>query len=209
MNYTQNVILFGAVPAFCKIIPQIENNVIEYIKNVEYEDFVSKTGYVSCNKKLLENENLKDLKKIIEENLLFYTNNILGIKNTLKFKMTNSWANKHKQNDHIPEHSHSNCLISGVLYLQTNSESGDFLIKNLNSFSNLIVPEFENTTIFNMSHFRIKPENNMIIFFPSHLIHMAEQNKSSMERYSLAFDFFPYGKVNNQFGQIEYLEPNI
>jgi uncharacterized protein (TIGR02466 family) len=209
MNNRESVMLIGAVPAFCKILPNIDENVIEYVKNIQYEDFASKTGYVSCDKKILENENLKKLKEIIEESVLIYTNKILGMKNNLKFKITNSWVNKHKENDYIPEHSHSNCLISGVLYLQTNPDSGDFLIKNLNSFSNLIVPDFENTTIFNLSHFRIKPENNMIVLFPSHLIHMAEKNKSPMDRYSLAFDFFPFGSVNNQFGQIQYLEPII
>ena len=205
----ENVMMVGAIPAYYTILPEIEKDVIDYIKNVEYEDFVSKTGYVSCNKKLLDDENLHGLKSKIEQSLKYYTTNLLGVKNNFKFKMTNSWSNKHKENNHIPEHSHTNCLISGILYLQTDDNTGDLLIKNLNSFSNLIVPEFEKTTIFNISYFRIKPKNNMIVFFPSHLTHMVEENKSNIDRYSLAFDFFPYGTVNSQFGEIKFFEPKI
>ena len=35
MNNRESVMLIGAVPAFCKILPNIDENVIEYVKNVD------------------------------------------------------------------------------------------------------------------------------------------------------------------------------
>ena len=45
-------------------------------------------------------------------------------------------------------------------------------------------------------------ENNLLVLFPSHLIHSTEKNNSDQNRYSLAFNYFVEGELGGDTGRV-------
>ena len=48
---------------------------------------------------------------------------------------------------------------------------------------------------YNSKSWKITPVNGMLIFFPSEVHHQILKNNSNIERYSLAFNLMPTGKI--------------
>ena len=125
-----------------------------------------------------------------------YTVDVLKLKN--QFTISTSWFTKMKPKDTCRFHRHYNSFYSGLYYFndyEVNSGNICFL-DPLNSFNNfLIVPDSEqDCSIHNSKELKIRPEKNMLIFFPSYLEHSILSNTSKKNRYSLAFNFVPIGK---------------
>ena len=49
--------------------------------------------------------------------------------------------------------------------------------------------------MYNSKSWKITPNNGMLIFFPSEVHHQILKNNSNIERYSLAFNLMPTGKI--------------
>ena len=77
--------------------------------------------------------------------------------------------------------------------------SGNICFLNpLTRFNNfLIVPDKSDYNIHNSNDWNIKPEKNMVLFFPSYLEHAILDNRSKKSRHSLAFNIVPMGKYGN------------
>ena len=54
----------------------------------------------------------------------------------------------------------------------------------------------------NCSHFIKETYNNLLVLFPSHLVHSTEKNNSDEDRYSLAFNYFVEGDLGNDTGRV-------
>ena len=187
---------------YIKILKNLDNNKI--LKIIKQEKFyqsgekekelnVKNISYVSKTKNILENKKLLFLKKIILQEFYTFKNNVLKYTKN-DFEITTSWialSNK-KQKSNL--HNHQNCMYSGILYLQTNENSGDIVFDNLNSFNNFKL-QCDSYNMYNSKSWKIKPVNNMLIFFPSEIYHQILENNSDIERYSLAFNLIPIGKL--------------
>jgi uncharacterized protein (TIGR02466 family) len=136
-----------------------------------------------------------------------YVREVLHVRENINFEMTNSWIVKHDKGDWGQSHIHTNCLLSGVLYLQTNDKSGAIVfnkdVTQQNLFPNAIDIEFEEWNIFNSKRWRFQPKNNQTFFFPSSVLHSIEDNESDETRYSIAFNFFPKGKLGGKEFELE------
>ena len=163
-------------------------------------------GLINTKKKIIRKKKLTEffLSKfgidslIIEIIKIFqqYTVDVLKLKN--QFTISTSWFTKMKPKDTCRFHRHYNSFYSGLYYFndyEVNSGNICFL-DPLNSFNNfLIVPDSEqDCSIHNSKEWKIRPEKNMLIFFPSYLEHSILSNTSKKNRYSLAFNFVPIGK---------------
>ena len=146
----------------------------------------------SKNKKVLDDVKYKNLKKEIMKEFYEYAHKILNYTNN-KFKMTTSWFTKTEKGKESNYHNHSNCMISGVLYLQTDDKSGSI---NFIDYSNrrfkLISKEYH---VYNCMDFTFVPKNGLILFFPSEMHHKILRNESDITRYSIAFNLVPYGDI--------------
>jgi len=143
---------------------------------------------------VLENKKFKDLKDAILKEFNYFASEIL--KYTNKFKITTSWFTQLDKGERGQVHNHHNCFISGVLYLQTNTESGNIVFRNFSDSRSWLIPTEYN--IFNSKDWIYKPENGLILFFPSELHHQVEENKSEQTRHSLSFNIVPIGTLGDE-----------
>ena len=148
----------------------------------------------SESKNILNLSKFKDLKKQIMDELYFYTENVLRYKH--KFTMTTSWFTKTEKNEESGFHNHRNAYISCILYIDVDDKAGmlSFIDYNVNKMFQLTPIEYNN---FNSETIRIKPENNMIIFFPSEMYHKVCLHESNVPRISLACNFIPIVDISD------------
>tara|TARA_B100001057_G_scaffold492599_1_gene585295 strand:+ start:311 stop:961 length:651 start_codon:yes stop_codon:yes gene_type:complete len=110
----------------------------------------------------------------------------------VNFKITTSWIVELAKGESVHQHNHRNCQWSAVFYFgdYTNKscalsfrnpirESGPFLIDAAHNMHNPMITDIS-----------IQPQTNMIIFFPSWILHFSSPNLEST-RYSLAFNVMP------------------
>jgi uncharacterized protein (TIGR02466 family) len=194
-------------PIFNTDIEPIPQEITEYLMNVPFERMFVGNGWYSENKYVLNDPKVDWLKDQVMKALDIYVREVLHVRENINFEMTNSWIVKHDKGDWGQSHIHTNCLLSGVLYLQTNDKSGAIVfnkdVTQQNLFPNAIDIEFEEWNIFNSKRWRFQPKNNQTFFFPSSVLHSIEDNESDETRYSIAFNFFPKGKLGGKEFELE------
>jgi uncharacterized protein (TIGR02466 family) len=207
MTKDYTVIPLFSSPIFNTEIEPIPQEIKDYLFNTSFERMFIGNGSYSENKYILNQPEVSWLKKQVIESLDIYVREVLKVREGIDFELTNSWIVKHDKGDWGQSHIHTNCLISGVLYLQTDDNSGDIVFNRdsmqQNLFPNAIDIEYSDWNIFNSKRWKFKPHNNQIFFFPSSILHGIEDNESETTRYSLAFNFFPKGKLGGKEFELE------
>jgi len=166
------------------------NHINQNAKNEIYNN-VEDIYSTKISKSLHVLDNLKSIKKIILDKFLYINKAYLKYDND--FKITTSWYTKSSYNNIGSFHNHSNNFYSGIYYIDVDNNSGDIEFCDFtSSFFQLNPIEYN---IDNSKSWLFKPKNDMIIFFPSQLHHTIHLNKSKKDRYSLAFNIFPVGKI--------------
>ena len=165
------------------------------VDQLEYEMIESNDGYISIDKHILNQSFMVNVKNIIQDNINYYTREILKIKPEIEFYITTSWVMKHVKDNSAGKHWHHNSLFSGVYYLQCDKDSGKIkFYSEDNSFStktiNLDITEYN---AYNSTEFSILPAAGNIIIFPSKLQHSVEPSNSNIDRYCIAFNTFAKG----------------
>lgn len=178
---------------------------VEFIKGLDYNRVYEDNGYISKHKNVLDMPELYSLRKDIEIALIAYSIE-LKLKD-VRLEIQNSWVMKHIEGDYSPVHHHKNSVISGIVYIEVNEESGEISFYNNNTtlFHSTLEPEFWEYNKLNSSSFNIKPETGDILIFPSHLQHSVGRNDINKERYALAFNVFPRGKLGGGAEKISEL----
>jgi len=132
----------------------------------------------------------------LKDKLLKYINEFF--KKTLhydknKFVITTSWISKTSPNKESHWHNHNNCYYSGVYYVDVHKNCGDILF---NTFTpDFFALEASKTNQYNSRMFSIPVENDRIILFPSQIYHKISKNNSNKDRYCIAFNIMPVGKI--------------
>ena len=137
------------------------------------------------------------LKKQLQKHIDIFAYEVLGTQKDLSWEITTSWVNKAEPGDWHSAHWHSNSLISGVFYLNTDPKSGAIVFHKDRSHRTLwgdtLCIDFENQTDYNSDACGFLPAIGDLLMFPSILNHSVMQNESSIPRYSCAFNVFPKG----------------
>ena len=79
---------------------------------------------MSKNKYILNDSVFFETKNAINEHLNNYLTNVIKLQKNISHKILNSWVMKHEKNNFSHRHFHQNSLISGILYIQTDENSG-------------------------------------------------------------------------------------
>lgn len=112
-----------------------------------------------------------------------------------------SWLNLNLPDTHHGRHEHFGCFISGVLWLVTPENSGNFTIfdpistraQNNVQYNFARIPNNE----YNRNIHSIVPSEGKLIMFPSWLQHQVESNESNDARISIAFNIWMTNNGNN------------
>jgi uncharacterized protein (TIGR02466 family) len=207
MQKEYNVVPLFSSPVFNTDIEPIPENVLKFMSEIPYERMFIGNGWYSYDKYVLNKSELSWLKTQIMDALNIYVRNVLCVTDNITFEMTNSWVVKHDKGDWGQSHIHTNCVLSGVVYLDVDEKSGDIVFNRdtiqQNLFPNAIDIEFSEWNVFNSRKWRFQPHNNQVFFFPSSLLHSIEPNESENIRTSLAFNFFPKGKLGAKEFELE------
>ena len=207
MDKEYNVAPLFAVPVFNSEVEPVSQSVIDYIASVDYERMNSKNGWYTEDKYLLNKPECKELKDKIMNELNFFIRNVLHVREGIDFEMTNSWGVKHDKGDWGQAHVHTNCLLSGVYYLSVDDRAGQIRFRKETGYTNLfpiaVDIEFDEWNIFNSKVWSYQPKNNQVFFFPSNILHSIDDNESDQTRYSVAFNFFPKGKLGTKEFELE------
>lgn len=160
-------------------------------------------SFLSKDYKILENENFKQIKNIVLNEIKLYEKEVLGFKSNELF-LTNSWLSKtNKQGSH-PIHHHPNSFIAGVCYLNVPSNNEKIYFHDRSSlfrkFDFYVKEKVSNS--YNEDLFWFEVKTGDMIFFPSWLNHSVKTNLDDDFRLVLAFNCFIKGK----FG--DYIYPN-
>ena len=120
-----------------------------------------------------------------------YCRDILGEEPSLRH--TQSWINVNPPGSSHHKHFHSNSILSGVLYLQVDDQTGKFLVHREDN--NRISNEIKNYNQYNYKYLFFEPKQFELYIFPSSLSHSVDENKSTKDRISLSFNTFYYGNI--------------
>ena len=199
----REIIELFPVPIYKNSI-DIDEDIRKIIINQDYER-VDNGCFTDTN--LLDNPKLLSLKKKISEEISYYLYDYLKVVKDVDFYITTSWAVKHYKNDSAQQHHHSNSIFSGVLYINVDEISGIIKFLRESRTYNLwpisISPDTQDgeTNRVTCVEYGIRPKNNDILIFPSHLSHEVSPNISNIERCVVAFNIF----LKGVFGEGENL----
>ena len=168
-----------------------------YISELEMID--NNGNSMSKNDKVLDSNELSDLKQFIDEQVFNLKKNLLRIKDENEIYITQSWVNKSHPDQFHPKHRHPNSVISGVIYLDDNHDGSLPAIRfhrTLDMFP--LNFSFDDLNEFNASCREFDPEQGMLVLFPSFLEHDVGINTSDRVRTSLSFNTYVRGKVGGR-----------
>ena len=157
-------------------------------------------NYMTYDNKILNNENLKELKEFFLTHINNYFDKIIQTNNKITPYITQSWLNYNNKNTNHHVHSHPNSFISGVFYISSeiDKDSIEFLIDdNAITFS-----EIKKFNVFNSTHWTIPVENGLLLLFPSNLKHCVKNHVYDYIRISLSFNVFVKGIIGSNLNQL-------
>jgi uncharacterized protein (TIGR02466 family) len=168
------------------------------IKNFmySYETKQNHGNKSSINHYVLEDKNLKDVKKQLEFYLCDYFKDIIKTKNKAKPYITQSWVNYTNKKEHHHIHSHQNSYLSGVLYVET--ENDEDCITFHKTTNDILKFDQEDYNEFNCTTNTFKIKTGDILIFPSMLVHSVPVRfKGAKPRISIAFNSWVKGTIGN------------
>jgi uncharacterized protein (TIGR02466 family) len=191
------------VPISISSVDPIPTSVISFAKALEYVPWYDKEDYflsISKDRQVLDQYiEFSELKKQIMSAAEEYWRTVICADWSVNLKIRHSWLTRHYQNEFNPPHTHSTSLFTATVYLQASDNCGDLIFRKdpnyLNLFPSMIDLDYHTHNNINTRLHSITPKDNLIVFFPSHLLHETQPNKSNADRYSLNVDFWFEGTV--------------
>lgn len=147
--------------------------------------------------RLLTHPDLKHIKDGIMIHFRKFMYEALGVNQETDAIFTTSWLAALDKGGYVHSHSHANCWFSGLLYFDDNyTGSVPLHLQDPKATQSSIIVE---TKRYNVGHpVSIQPEPNLLIFFPSYIVHSSEAQMSDERRWSLAFNLYPKGKIGEE-----------
>jgi uncharacterized protein (TIGR02466 family) len=138
---------------------------------------------------LEKSDQLLPLYKLISDRLNS-VHSQLGLNDNMCQFITNMWININIPGTYNVVHRHGQSCLSGVYYVQTDSDSGMIEFTNPNPLVEFVIPEklISTPNDMNCNLYSISPNIGDLIIFPSWLSHYTKLNRSKHDRISIAFN---------------------
>ena len=151
---------------------------------------------ISLDNYILDNNVLSSLKQNIEFKIKEYFQYIYQ-NDEVNTYITQSWLNFTEEEQFHHEHYHSNSIISGVYYINADSNFDSIQFKKDREYSCIkIEPKILN--LYNSFNINFPVKSNDLILFPSPVTHLVVNKKGNNLRISLAFNVFIKGTIGKK-----------
>ena len=150
------------------------------------EDF-SRYGVTSfSSKNLLEDPDWKDIMSFLQD----FANTMIATVNDTNgvVSFINSWVTIYPPGTYVPEHIHSNSMLSGVFYANVPENGGNLVFKDPSAVAKTMFGRHYNDfpTVSTL-HTHVVNTGQMVIF-PAWLPHLTETNRSQDNRIMVSFN---------------------
>ena len=153
-------------------------------------------NWTSDDMNILDKEEFSFLKEKLMFFVMDYFYGFMRVELKTKIDFTESWLNKTEKGQMHHRHWHPNSILSGVLYLSTEGDTGK--IRFVNSQYNSFEFDTVEPSIYNASTWALTPEIGKVALFPSSLEHMVDTYEGNTPRISLAFNTFVKGPISTK-----------
>lgn len=151
-------------------------------------------NFISTDQEVLNDPAYEKLLQGISAGISEYFYGIMGARHDVELFVTESWFNKTEKGQTHHRHWHPNSLLSGVVYLQSEGDTGR--IKFITSQYDTIEYNINEPNLYNSRSWSVTPEAGSMVIFPSNVEHLVEEYQSDTPRISLAFNTFVRGNIN-------------
>ena len=105
-----------------------------------------------------------------------------------KIGMLSLWINENKKGTYNAPHVHPRCHFSGVYYINVNKKNGELIFTR--DIATMLTDQFEfiNDDTDFKQNFVVSPENNLLVLFPSQLVHSVLPHDEDCTRISVSFN---------------------
>ena len=168
---------------------------VKFIQSLEMiENQVNK---ISKELYLFDLPEMRSIKKAVDEALATFAREVMGISH--KLDVTQSWSLINPPGVGMHAHTHSNSLISGSLYYAPMPDPpGNMIFERTNGYRQIeMAVDSARTNVYNTQRNAIVPKEGDLVLFASSILHFVETNHSQQNRYSIAFNTFPRGKIGD------------
>lgn len=164
---------------------------LDFIRNVPKSN--RKNSYMfSVDNQILKSQCLRDINDFIDEKLNEYLHQVYAPLNSVKLKITQSWATYRDCGQNMHAHNHANSLVSGVFYVDV--ENNDHITFHKIETNMLQFMPTSNFNMYNSTAWTHYVSRGDLIIFPSYVSHSVDAPNKN-RRISIAFNSFIEGKL--------------
>lgn len=186
--------LFPTPIGFYKLGRNLSSKELTFFKTLETRPNL--VNLTSVDDNVLQNIKATQIRDFIETCVSGYFETVHNSRSKVNLKITQSWVNYTEQGRHHHRHTHPNSFLSGVFYIQANSDRDKIhFFKNTYQQIKFIPQEWN---LWNSDSWWFEVEAGDLILFPSSLEHMVQTVTHPETRISLSFNTFPVGYVGDQ-----------
>lgn len=187
--------LFFSTPIWSSKIDNYEkvnNEMLNYINDLRKDDpdGVIRSNFKGWHSKDfdLKNKHSKNFIESIKKNINIALNDMNWDLDKQSVKINNLWAIVNEQGAWNQKHHHSNSDLSAAYYVSAYENCGDIVFYDPRPGPVYKHPIAKSPNILNASVNSIKPEEGMLILFPSYLEHSVNPNLSNKKRIVISFN---------------------
>jgi uncharacterized protein (TIGR02466 family) len=152
-------------------------------------------NWISESQDILGSENFRDLGEKCQQIVKEYFYNIMMVSPKVEIYITESWLNKTEKGQSHHRHWHPNSILSGVLYLESEGETGN--IRFITSQYDTLEFQVMGANVYNSKSWSITPRAGDMLVFPSNTEHLVDYYEGEIPRISLSFNTFVRGEINS------------
>jgi uncharacterized protein (TIGR02466 family) len=190
MNNQDRLLLLFAKPVLRSVVDigDVDFKSLDWVINNE--------NLTSKNRHVLKLPEFKNLKDQLYDCVCEYFYGLMQAKSDIEIYITESWVNKTEKGHSHHRHWHPNSLLSGVVYLDCDEQSG--AIKFKTSQYDAIEYDVDQPNVYNSRCTGMLPRVGDVIIFPSGVEHEVEKHLGESPRYSLSFNTFIRGNISEK-----------
>lgn len=152
-------------------------------------------NWISESQRVIEEPQYAQFAESVFQNIYEYFHGVMQVKSGVEIYITESWLNKTEKGQSHHRHWHPNSVLSGIVYLDSQGETGrtKFITSNYDTF------EFgmNDSNLYNSKMWSVVPEVGSMLLFPSNVEHMVEAYDGDTPRITMAFNTFVRGEINS------------